>query len=44
MGFSYRVHYPLFVYFCDRGIFSIPEALKPVLQPRTALYCGDELL
>ena len=24
--------------------FSTPELLEPVLQPRIALYCGDELM
>ncbi|CAN0496042.1 unnamed protein product, partial [Laminaria digitata] len=23
---------------------SAPELLEPVLRPRTALYCGDELI
>ena len=32
---------PLFYY---RGISSTPELLEPVLRPRTALYCGDELM
>ena len=30
--------------FYHRGISSAPELLETFLRPRTALYCGDELM
>ena len=34
----------LCLFYFYRGISSTPKLLEPVLQPRTALYCGDELM
>ena len=44
MCFSYHVYYSLLVLCFYRGISSTPELLESVLRPRTALYCGDELM
>ena len=44
MCFSHRVYHVLLVLFFHRGISSTPELLEPVLRPRTALHCGDELM